>query len=89
MKIDSLGFIYPLKNKNENYFSLSHLSYNFDTDKNLISSKINNIRMLRNLNNCWICEGWREIKFNYKYNQNENNYENDYIKLFLNFENYK
>ena len=90
MKIDSLGFISPLKHKNENYFSLSHLSYNFDTDKNLISTKINNIRMLRNLNNCWICEGWREIEFNFFPSEEIcNNNLFHIVKIHLSFDDYK
>ena len=55
--------------------------------KKIIINQI--ILPLRSKNNCWICEGWREIKFNYKPNQNEKNYENNFIKLYLNFENYK
>ena len=91
MYIDELGFIYPIEKNNykPNHFANSHLFYRLSDDHPLISSNVINIKKLRSKNNCWICEGWREIKFNYKPNQNEKNYENNFIKLYLNFENYK
>ena len=91
MYVDEFGFVYPIEKSNykPNHFANSQIFYRIADDHPLICSNVINIKKLRSKNNCWICEGWREIKFNYKYNQNENSYENDYIKLFLNFENYK
>ena len=91
MYTDELGFVYPIEKSKykPNHFANSQIFYRLSDEHPLISSNVINIKKLRSKNNCWICEGWREIKFNYKPNRNDNNYENDYIKLYLNFENYK
>lgn len=67
MRINSLGFIYPMKEelKEESYYSKCHLFYNIEDNKAVYKSKIDNVRKIRNQNNCWICEGWREIEFTY------------------------
>ena len=91
MYVDEFGFVYPIEKSNykQNHFANSQLFYRLADDHPLISSNVINIKKLRSKNNCWICEGWREIKFNYKPNKNDNNYENDFIKLYLSFENFK
>ena len=91
MYTDEFGFVYPIEKSNykPNHFANSQIFYRLSEDHPLISSNTINIKKLRAKNNCWICEGWREIKFNYKPNKGEKNYENDFIKLYLNFENYK
>ena len=92
MWIDELGFIYPIeKNKYEpNYFANSQLYYRISEENPLIKSNILNIKKLRAKNNCWICEGWREVKFNYKpNNKQEENISDSMASLHLNFENYK
>ena len=91
MYVDEFGFVYPIEKSKykPNHFANSQIFYRLSDDHPLICSNVINIKKLRSKNNCWICEGWREIKFNYKPNKNENSSENDYIKLYLNFENYK
>jgi len=67
MNIDELGFIHPLKRdgKIENQCADSQIYYKIDRE-HFIKTKINNIRKIRAKNNCWICEGWKEIEFIYK-----------------------
>ena len=86
MYVDEFGFVYPIEKSKykPNHFANSQIFYRLSDDHPLISSNVINIKKLRSKNNCWICEGWREIKFNYKVNS-----QDDYIKLYLNFENYK
>ena len=63
MQIDELGFIHTVFNSEEiSQFAKSQLSYSMS---NPTMSKANAVRKLRNRNNCWICEGWREFKFTF------------------------
>ena len=90
MYTDGFGFIYPV-NKSEykqDHYANSQIFYRISDDHPLISSNIIKIKKLRSKNNCWICEGWREIIFNYKPN-NIIEEKNDNIKIYLNFENYR
>ena len=96
MWVDELGFVYPIeKNKYEkDHFANSQLYYRISEEHPLIKSNILNIKKLRAKNNCWICEGWREVKFNYKPNSNNNNKQAENLNdstatLHLNFEKYK
>ena len=91
MWVDELGFVYPIeKNKyKQNHFANSQIFYRIANDHPLNRSNVLNVQKLRSKNNCWICEGWREIKFHYKPNKFEGNLESSYVRLHLNFENYK
>ena len=91
MWVDELGFVYPIeKNKYEqNYFANSQIFYRISEENALIKSGAINTKKLRNKNNCWICEGWREVKFNYKPIKQEENIDEAMATLHLNFENYK
>ena len=90
MYTDGFGFVYPINKSEykEDHFAKSQIFYRISEEHPLISSNTINLKKLRGKNNCWICEGWREIKFNYKPNDVTKN-ENDNIKVYLNFENYK
>ena len=55
----------------------------------MIKSNIRNIRKIRAKNNCWICEGWRELKFTYKPPKDIENPSDLDVKIHLNFENYE
>ena len=91
MEIDSLGFIAPLDNTNKNsrYFANSHLYYSLNVDYKIRKSKIDNIRNFRNKNNCWICEGWREVEFVFVPKEPIDEPVNHLVKIHLNFDNYK
>ena len=93
MYTDGFGFVYPIEKTNykHDHFAKSQIFYRISDDHPLISSNVINLKKLRAKNNCWICEGWREIKFNYKptISQIEENYEKNYVKIYLHFENYK
>ena len=96
MWVDELGFVYPIeKNKYEkSYFANSQLYYRISEEHPLIKSNIINTKKLRAKNNCWICEGWREVKFNYKPNSSNTTKQDENINdssatLHLNFEKYK
>ena len=90
MIIDSQGFIMGLeKGKVDNsHYANSQVYYKIDNEHPLIKTNIINVRKIRAKNNCWICEGWREIKFSYKpiHTENIQNYK---VKLHLSFEEYK
>ena len=91
MWVDELGFVYPIEKSKykPNHFANSQLFYRIADDHPLNISSVINVQKLRSKNNCWICEGWREIKFHYKPNKYEGNLESAYVRLHLNFENYK
>ena len=91
MWVDELGFVYPVEKSKykQNHFAQSQIFYRITNDHPLAHSNIINVQKLRSKNNCWICEGWREIKFHYKPNNYEGDLEKAYVRLHLNFENYK
>ena len=91
MWVDELGFVHPVeKNKyKQNHFAQSQIFYRIASDHPLSRSNVINVQKLRSKNNCWICEGWREIKFHYKPNKYEGDLDSAYVRLHLNFENYK
>ena len=91
MWVDELGFVYPIEKSKykQNHFAQSQIFYRITNDHPLARSNIINVQKLRSKNNCWICEGWREIKFHYKPNNYEGDLEKAYVRLHLNFENYK
>ena len=91
MWVDELGFVHPIEKSKykQNHFAQSQIFYRITNDHPLASSSIINVQKIRSKNNCWICEGWREIKFHYKPNNYEGNLESAYVHLHLNFENYK
>ena len=91
MWVDELGFVFPIEKAKykQNHFANSQIFYRIANDHPLNRSSIINVQKLRSKNNCWICEGWREIKFHYKPNKFEGNLESAYVRLHLNFENYK
>ena len=66
MEIDCLGFISPLEElKNDNYYSESQIYYGMNKSYELRKTVIEKVRKIRGKNNCWICDGFREIKFEY------------------------
>ena len=91
MWVDELGFVFPIEKSKykQNHFANSQIFYRIANDHPLNRSSVINVQKLRSKNNCWICEGWREIKFHYKPNKYEGNLESAYVRLHLNFENYK
>jgi hypothetical protein len=91
MTIDEIGFLSPLDKTNDkiSYYASSQIYYRIDNDHSLIKTNILNVRRIRGKNHCWICEGWREIKFHYKPNRNYGDKHALSVKLHLNFENYK
>ena len=91
MWVDELGFVFPVEKSKykQNHFAQSQIFYRIANEHPLSRSNIINVQKLRSKNNCWICEGWREIKFHYKPSKFEGNLETSYVRLHLNFENYK
>jgi hypothetical protein len=90
--IDELGFMNSLDKNNIDkisHYANSQIYYRIDEEHSLIKTNILNVRRIRGKNHCWICEGWREIKFNYKPNRHYGDKNNLTVKLHLNFENYK
>jgi hypothetical protein len=90
MTIDSLGFIKAIQKENQekSFYANSQVYYKIDNEHPLIKSNILNVRKIRAKNSCWICEGWREIKFSYK-PINQENAGSYKVKLHLSFEDYK
>ncbi len=92
ISIDELGFLHPLKKlvKEENYYAHSQIYYKIGNDNgNYVKSSNDKVRRIRAKNNCWICEGWREIPFIYRPDKNMKNLDRFLIKLHLSFENWK
>jgi Ran GTPase-activating protein (RanGAP) involved in mRNA processing and transport len=70
MTIDSLGFLHTYKDKKkEDYYAKSQIYYQIGSSqgKSLHLSKLkgNKVRKIRAKNNCWICEGWREVEIKF------------------------
>lgn len=94
ISIDENGFLHAMKKteKHDNYYAHSQIYYGIDNDKGGNITKTNNdkIRKIRAKNNCWICEGWREIPFIYRPDKSmRNNLDKYIIRLHLSFENWK
>ena len=91
MRVDELGFVFPVdKNEyKEDHFANSQIFYRIGHDHPLIKTNILNVQKLRGKNNCWICEGWKEVKFQYKPHINEGNMSSSVVKLYLSFEGFK
>ena len=92
MTIDELGFIVPLTKdlRDDKSCANSQIYYKIDRE-NFIKTKINNIRKIRAKNNCWICEGWKEIEFIYKISEEirKNIKGPPVVKIHFGFENWK
>ena len=58
-------------------------------DYNLRKKKIEQIRKIRGNNNCWICEGLREVQFDYIPEETIRVPNNNLVKLNLDFDDYK
>ena len=90
MEINCLGFISPIeKLKNDKYFSESQIYYGMNKGYELRKTGVETVRKIRGKNNCWICEGFREIKFEYIPKEPIQDPNNHLVKLHLNFDNYR
>ena len=91
MEVDELGFVYPIDKSNykQNHFANSQIFYRIGNSHPLIKTNIINVQKIRGKNNCWICEGWKEVKFHYKPHNFEGDINSAVVKLHLNFEGYK
>ena len=90
MEINCLGFLSPVeKVKNDKYFSESQIYYGMNRGYDLRKTGIETVRKIRGKNNCWICEGFREIKFEYIPEEPILDPNNHLVKLHLNFDDYR
>jgi hypothetical protein len=94
ISIDENGFLHAMKKteKNDNFYAHSQIYYSIENEKGATKQKSNNdkIRRIRAKNNCWICEGWREIPFIYRPEKSMmNKLEKHVIRLHLSFEDWK
>ena len=91
MEIDCLGFITPIEkeSKNKNYYSESQIYYGINKDYQLRKTAVDTVRKIRGKNNCWICEGFREVQFEYIPEEPIVDPNNHLVKLHLNFDHYK
>ena len=91
MEINGLGFIMPIEKnaKNNKYFSESQITYEFDKKYKLRKTSIEKVRKIRSKNNCWICDGFREIEFEYIPEKPIDDPNNHLVKIHLSFDNYK
>jgi hypothetical protein len=90
MEINCLGFLSPVeKLKNNKYFCESQIYYGMNKEYELRKTGIETVRKIRGKNNCWICEGFREIKFEYIPKEPIEDPNNHLVKLHLNFDDYK
>ena len=93
MDINCLGFIIPKekekKNNDKKYFAHSHINYEMNREYDLRKTKIDKLRKIRGKNNCWICEGFREVQFEYIPEEPIRDPNNHLVKLHLDFDEYK
>ena len=93
MDINCLGFIIPKekekKNQDKKYFSRSHINYDMNRDYDIRKTKIDSVRKIRGKSNCWICEGFREVQFEYIPEEPITDINNHLVKLHLDFDDYK
>ena len=91
MEINCLGFIYPKEklNRNQKYFASSHIYYGMNKDYNLRKTNIELVRKIRGKNNCWICEGFREVQFEFIPEEPIGDPNNHLVKLHLDFDDYR
>ena len=93
MEINCLGFITPKekekKNQEKKLFAYSHINYDMNLDYDLRKTKIDSVRKIRGKNNCWICEGFREVQFEYIPEEPIIDPNNHLVKLHLDFDDYK
>jgi hypothetical protein len=91
MEINGLGFINPIEksSKSNKYFSESQISYGINKTYKLRKTTIDKVRKIRSKNNCWICDGFREIEFEYVPEEPLEDPNRNLVKIHLNFDNYK
>ena len=91
MEIDCLGFLTPIEKdlKNNKYFSESQIYYGINKEYELRKTQVDTVRKIRGKNNCWICEGFREIQFEFIPEEPIVDPNNHLVKLHLSFDNYK
>ena len=91
MEINGLGFISPKEklSRDEKYFASSHIFYGMNKDYNLRKTNVDLVRKIRGKNNCWICEGFREIQFEYVPDVPISDPNNHLVKLHLDFDGYR
>lgn len=90
MCTDELGFMQVIKKQTKecDYFANSQIYYGIAKQTNIIKTSISKVRKIRAKNNCWICEGWKEVPFSYSPEPDVNSALLT-VKLHLNFENWK
>ena len=92
MEINCLGFINAQEklNREKKYYADSHIYYGMNKDYTLRKTNVDLVRKIRGKNNCWICEGFREIQFEYIPEKPIEGDPNDHlVKLHLDFDDYK
>ena len=91
MSIDSLGFIHTNENKikTNSFYSKSQITYEMDSLPSLIKSKISKIQKIRGINNCWICDRWKEIEFTLELQNKDIKPKYNIIKIHLDFDGYE
>ncbi|MCQ2820521.1 MAG: hypothetical protein MJ252_24925, partial [archaeon] len=91
MCIDSLGFVHAFTEdvKEDSYFAYSQIYYDIEKDYDLKKSTVEKVRKIRSKNNCWICEGWREIDFEYIPKEPMEDIQDHLVKLHLSCDGYK
>ena len=91
MEINCLGFINPKEklNLDGKYFASSHIYYGMNKDYNLRKTNVDLVRKIRGKNNCWICEGFREVQFEYVPDIPIKDPNDHLVKLHLDFDGYR
>ena len=90
MEINCLGFITAIDKdvKNKKY-SESQIYYGIDKEYELRKTAVDTVRRIRGKNNCWICEGFREVEFEFIPEEPILDPNNHLVKLHLSFDNYR
>ena len=91
MKINPLGFIYPIQKeqKSRNFYSKAQISYDYENLKDMPKLLLSPINEFRGKTNCWICECWREVEFILDLKIKDIKPKYTVVKVHFDFENYE
>ena len=91
MEIDCLGFLNPIEkeDRDNKFYCESQIYYNMNKEYKLRKTNVDSIRKIRGKNHCWICEGFREMEFEFIPEEPIDDPNNHLVKIHLDFDGYR
>ena len=91
MEINCLGFLNPIdkEDRDTKFYCESHIFYNINKEYNLRKTNVDLVRKIRGKNHCWICEGYREVEFEFIPEEPIDDPNNHLVKIHLDFDGYR